>query len=53
MIDKREVVYHDKRTEILFPGCGQPLDSDKKEPSNRDENARIRTLHEMSLNPGI
>jgi hypothetical protein len=30
VIDKREVVFRDRRTELLFPGSGQPLDNNKE-----------------------
>lgn len=51
VIDKREVVFNDRRTEILFPGSGQLLDSDKQTPSRYDSKTKIHTLDEMTQNP--
>lgn len=47
LIDKREVVFRDRRTEILFPGSGQSLHNNKDVEKNQDGKTKIHSLESV------
>ena len=47
LIDKREVLFRDRRTEILFPGSGQSLHNNKDVEKNQDCKTKIHSLQSV------
>ncbi|CAB3977295.1 UBX domain-containing 11-like [Paramuricea clavata] len=47
VIDKREVVFRDRRTELLFPGSGQSLDNNKETVGNEGNKTKIHSLESV------
>ena len=47
VIDKREVVYRDRRTELLFPGSGQSLDNKKETAGNKGHKTKVHSLESV------
>ena len=48
VIDKREVVFRDRRTELLFPGSGQSLDNNKDIEKSQDHSkTKIHSLESV------
>jgi hypothetical protein len=47
VIDKREVVFRDRRTELLFPGFGQSLDNNKETVGNEGNKTKIHSLESV------
>ncbi len=47
MIDKREVVFRDRRTELLFPGSGQSLDNNKASVGNESSRTKVHSLESV------
>ena len=47
VIDKREVVFRDRRTELLFPGSGQSLDNNKETAENKGHKTKVHSLESV------